>query len=229
MGNAASKRALPKAGTAANAVENVKKTGGVNVGRHNPPNPQDTQNQKGEREPRANEVKNDDIHYENVDPIDPIAEKLKTLGTVKYKPIEMPYKKTNDLLTAIEARQRLQEEQKLAKDDPEAASKPKKAVHPSTLASILQSIKEGDSNERIVEDYNLDASLLQKLGPRFQLPERPTPKPANREPREVREEDAPGRVNDPNVETVHEADNRPNSEHTQVRPPPKFKSKVIEV
>uniref|UniRef100_A0A060TEI2 ARAD1D15312p n=1 Tax=Blastobotrys adeninivorans TaxID=409370 RepID=A0A060TEI2_BLAAD len=228
MGNAASKRALPKAGTAAKAVENVKKTGGVNIGRQAPPKPEDLQSPKG-GEPRANGEKNDDIHYENVDPIDPIAEKLKSLGTVKYKPIEMPYKKTNDLLTAIEARQRLQEEQKLAKDDPEAASRPKKAVHPSTLASILQSIKEGDSNERIMEDYNLDASLLQKLGPRFKLPERPIPKPANREPEEAREEDVPGRVTDSNVETLHEADHRPNSEYSQVRPPKKFKSKVIEI
>lgn len=82
-------------------------------------------------------------------------------------------------------------------------------LHPSTIMSIVQSRKHGDSDEQIIADYNLDTEFLVKLGNKLSIVDPPTP---------IRST------------TIHDHDEQaksPDPDH--IRPRAEFKSKSINI
>lgn len=152
MGNAASKasRKLPKTGNVISAVK-------LN------PNPNQAPSASGS-ENRLN-------YYQPNDGFDPdFDSKLKKIGAVQFKEVPLKYAKDSQMLQAVEARNQLDERMERELKDYKI---PRTQLHPSTIFSLLQSRKEGDSDENIKLHFNLDPQFLARLGTRVSIPDPP--------------------------------------------------------
>ncbi|KAA8897733.1 hypothetical protein TRICI_006696 [Trichomonascus ciferrii] len=168
--------------------------------------------------PMAEQEKNETVMKDGQDP--QFAERLKQLGQVQYKDIPTHYKRDNDLLSAVRAREELQKQQP-ADDQPIDQTKPKSQTHPATIASILQSRKEGEKDEQLQVDYNLDPQFLKTLGNRFSIPDFAIEKTDKQKQDKQKEDD---------VRSLYQPEHggkKPNLE--EIRPKKKFFEKTLEI
>lgn len=160
MGNAFSKtaaRKLPKHGNVISAV-NI-------PGNQQQPRPSAT------NEPLNGQPSKADIGRDGFDP--DFDSKLRQLGMAQFKEIPQKYVKTNHMLSAVEARNSLDQKLEEELKDPKI---PRTQLHPSTLFALLESRKDGDSNDDLTKHYNLDRGFLNRLGTRASIPDKPSSK-----------------------------------------------------
>ncbi|ANB14227.1 hypothetical protein AWJ20_5188 [Sugiyamaella lignohabitans] len=99
------------------------------------------------------------------------AERLKKLGSVKFTDIQHQYSRTNEMLGAVQSRQKIEKQaDELMQHQQSSPMDPKSLVHPETITAILQSRQEGDSDAKILEDFNLKPKVLESLGSRLSIP-----------------------------------------------------------
>lgn len=173
-------------------------------------------------DPNQPAQKPEQIEEDGKDP--DFVERLKQMGTVQYKEMPTHYKQDNDMLSAIRAREKAQN-QPPSSEPGMMDDKPKSQIHPSTIASILQSRKDGEKDDQLQIDYNLDSQFLKSLGERFTIPEfviEKKKKTNNMEKEESNKEEV--------VESLYQPEHggqKPNME--EIRPKKKFQDKSVEL
>jgi hypothetical protein len=96
------------------------------------------------------------------------AKRLKQLGTVNFREISRKYVESNEMLGTIQSRQKL--ELQADKVFNKTSTSPKPLIHPETITAVLQSRSEGDSDDIIARDFNLDPQVLRNIGTNISIP-----------------------------------------------------------